>query len=266
MISARTRICGSRQLAAAILFFSFAAASSLHAQVTNASLSGTYTYQIGGPAGYTVQYNMFNQQVGFCPSTSYKLPFGYYCYFVPTATDMTTGTVVADGNGNIITGSSFTTTHDPQEYQCAKNAKPVGVCPYKVPSGKVWNGTTAYVVGALVDYAVNSTVLTFQAVKTNTNVAPSSSTCSATVKPPNCDWDQVYQSAGSGVSASKTGTMTGTYTTQSNGSGVMQLSTGASFSLVVQPAPLAVGQVVALQGISAINNENSSAGIAVRVK
>jgi len=86
------------------------------------------------------------------------------------------------------------------------------------------------------------------------------------VKPPNCDWDQVYQSAGSGVIGTKTGTLTGTYTTQSNGSGVVTLSTGSSFSLLVQPAPLAVGQVVALQGISAINNENPSAGTAIRVK
>jgi hypothetical protein len=265
MTPIRARICGSRQLAAAILFFSFAAASNLHAQVTNASISGTYTFQIGGPSGYTVQNNMFNQQVGFCPNTSYKLPFGYYCYFTPTATDMTTGTLVADGNGNITSGS-FTSTRDPQEYQCAKNAKPVAGCPYKVPSGKVWSSTTAYVVGAVVDYTVSATVLTFQAVKNNTNIAPSSSTCTATVKPPNCNWDQVYQSAGSGVSPTKTGTFTGTYTTQSNGSGVMQLSTGANFSLVVQPAPLAVGQVVALQGISAINNENSSTGTAIRVK
>ena len=266
MTAARTRICGSRQLAAAILFISFAAASGLHAQVTNASLSGTYTFQIGGPSGYTVQYNMFNQQVGFCPSAPYKLPFGYYCYFNPTATDITTGTLVADGNGNITTGSSFTTTHDPQEYQCAKNANPVGVCPYKVPSGNVWSSTTAYVVGALVDYTVNSKVLTFQAVKNNTNIAPNSSTCTATVRPPNCNWDQVYQSAASGVSSTKTGTFTGTYNMQSNGSGVVQLSTGSSFSILVQPAPLAVGQVVALQGLSAINNENSSTGMAVRVK
>jgi len=68
MTQARTRICGSRQVATAILFFSFAAASGLHAQVTNASLSGTYTFQIGGQSGYTVQYNMFGQQVGFCPN------------------------------------------------------------------------------------------------------------------------------------------------------------------------------------------------------
>ena len=265
MIPLRTRICGSRLLAAAVLLFSFAAASSLHAQVTNASLSGTYTFQIGGPAGYTVQYNMFGQQVGFCPSTAYKLPFGYYCYFNPTATDTTTGTLVADGNGNVTTGT-FTSTHDPQEYQCAKNGKPVGVCPYKVPSGKVWSSTTAYAVGAVVDYTVGSTVLTFQAVKSNTSVAPSSSMCTATVMPPNCDWDQVYQSAGSGVIGTKTGALTGTYTTQSNGSGVVRFNTGASFSFVLQPAPLAVGQVVALQGISAINNENSSSGVAIRVK
>ena len=265
MTPSRTGICGSRLLAAAVLLFSFAAASSLHAQVTNASLSGTYTFQIGGPASYTIQDNMFGEQVGFCPSTSYKLPFGYYCYFLPTATDTTTGTIVADGNGNITTGS-FTTTHDPQEYRCAKSSKPVGVCPYKVPSGNVWSSSTAYAVGAVVDYTVSSTVLTFQAVKSNTNVAPSSSTCTATVKPPNCDWDQVYQSAASGVIGTKTGTLTGTYTTQSNGSGVVTFNTGASFSFVLQPAPLAVGQVVAMQGLSALNNENSSSGIAIRVK
>ena len=65
--------------------------------------------------------------------------------------------------------------------------------------------------------------------------------------------------------------MTGTYTTQSNGSGVMQIiptgaTSGSSFSILVQPAPLAVGQMVALQGMSFINNENSSTGTAVRVK
>ena len=271
MIPPRTRMSGSRQLAAAILLLSFAAASGLHAQVTNASLSGTYTFQIGSPAGYTVQFNMFNQQVGFCPSASYKLPFGYYCYFNPTATDLTTGTLVADGKGNIVSGSSFTNTFDPQEYQCAKKSNPVGVCPYKVPSGKVWSSTTAYVVGTLVDYTVSGKVLTFQAVKNNTNISPSSSTCTATVRPPNCNWDQVYQSAASGVPSTKTDTMTGTYTTQSNGSGVMQINpTGAnstsSFSILVQPAPLAVGQVVAVQGMPSLNNENSSTGMAVRVK
>ena len=270
MIPSRTRMSGSRQLSAAILLFTFAAASGLYAQVTNASLSGTYTFQIGSQDGYTVQFNMFNQQVGFCPSASYKLPFGYYCSFNPTASDLTTGTLVADGKGNIVSGS-FTNTYDPQEYQCAKKSNAVGVCPYKVPSGNVWNGTTAYVVGALVDYTVSGKVLTFQAVKNNTNISPSSSTCTATVKPPSCNWDQVYQSAASGVSSTKTDTMTGTYTTQSNGSGVMRMTpTGAtsssSFSILLQPAPLAVGQVVALQGISLINNENSATGTAVRVK
>lgn len=271
MIPSRTLMSGSRQLAAAILLFSLAAALGLHAQVTNASFSGTYTFQLGGPDGYTVQANMFNQQVGFCPSGSYKLPFGYYCYFNSTAWDLLTGTLVADGKGNIVSGSSFTNTYDPQEYQCAKKSNPVGVCPYKVPSGNVWSGTTAYVIGALVDYTVSGKVLTFQAVKNNTNISPSSSTCTATVKPPNCNWDQVYQSAASGVSSTKTDTMTGTYTTQSNGSGVMQIKpTGvtstSSFSILVQPAPLAVGQVIAVQGMSSINNENSSSGTAVRVK
>jgi hypothetical protein len=271
MIPSRTRMSGSRQLAAAILLFCFAAASGLHAQVTNASVSGTYTFQLGSADGYNVQFNMFGQQVGFCPSGSYKLPFGYYCYFNPTASDLTTGTLVADGKGNIVSGSSFTNTFDPQEYQCAKKSNPVGLCPYKVPSGKVWSSTTAYVVGTLVDYTVSGKVLTFQAVKNSTNVSPSSSTCTATVRPPNCNWDQVYQSAASGVPSTKTDTMTGTYTTQSNGSGVMQIiptgaTSGSSFSILVQPAPLAVGQMVALQGMSFINNENSSTGTAVRVK
>jgi len=261
---------GSRQLAAAILFFCFAAASGLHAQVTNASVSGTYTFQLGSADGYTVQFNMFGQQVGFCPSGS-KLPFGYSCYFNPTAEDLTTGTLVADGKGNIVSGSSFTNTFDPQEYQCAKKANPVGVCPYKVPSGTVWSSTTRYVVGALVDYTVSGRVLTFQAVKTNTDIAPSSSTCTATVQPPNCNWDQVYQSAASGVVSTKTDTLTGTYTTQSNGSGVMQITptgakTSSSFAILVQPTPLAVGQVIAVQGMSLINNENNATGMAVRVK
>ena len=148
----------------------------------------------------------------------------------------------------------------------------MGVCPYKVPSGKVWGSTTAYVVGApTVDYTVSSTVLTFQAVANNTGVPPTSSTCTATLKPPNCAWDQVYKSASSGVASTKTDTFTGTYTTQSNGSGVLKITaTGAtttsSFSILVQPAPLALGQVVALQGISLINNENSATGTALRVR
>jgi hypothetical protein len=271
MIPLRTRMSGSRLLAAAILFFSLAAVSGLHAQVTNASVSGTYTFQFGSADGYAAQFNMFGQQVGFCPSATYKLPFGYSCYFNPTASDLTTGTLVADGNGNIVTGSSFTNTFDPQEYQCAKKSNPVAVCPYKVPSGKVWSSTTAYGVGALVDYTVSGKVLTFQAVKTNTGIAPSSSTCSATVQPPNCNWDQVYQSAASGVTSTKTDTMTGTYTTQSNGSGVMQITptgakTSSSFVILVQPTPLAVGQVIAVQGMSLINNENNATGTAVRVK
>jgi|HubBroStandDraft_6_1064221.scaffolds.fasta_scaffold226293_1 hypothetical protein len=271
MIPSRTRMSGSRQLAATILLFCFAAASGLHAQVTNASVSGTYTFQFGSADGYVAQFNMFGQQVGFCPSATYKLPFGYSCFFNPTASDLTTGTVVADGKGNVVTGSSFTNTYDPQEYECAKKANPVTVCPYKVPSGKVWSSTAAYVVGALADYTVNGKVLTFQAVKNNTNVSPSTSECTATVQPPNCNWDQVYQSAASGVSSTKTDTMTGTYTMQSNGSGVMHITptgatSGSSFSILVQPAPLAVGQVISLQGMSLINNENNATGMAVRVK
>jgi hypothetical protein len=270
MISPRTRMSGSRQLAFAILLLTLGTTSGLHAQVTNASFSGTYTFQFGSAAGYIAQFNMFNQQVGFCPSATYKLPFGYYCSFNPTASDLTTGTVVADGKGNIVSGSKFTVTYDPQEYRCAKKANAVSACPYKVPFGTAWSSTTAYTVGALVDYTVNSQVLTFQAVKNNTNITPSSSPCTATVRPPNCNWDQVYQSAASGVASTKSDTMTGTYTTQSNGSGVMQITptgvtSSSSFSILVQPAPLAIGQVIAIQGLSALNNENNATGTAVRV-
>jgi hypothetical protein len=74
MIPSRTRMSGSRQLAAAILLFCFAAASGLHAQVTNASVSGTYTFQLGSADGYNVQFNMFGQQVGFCPSGPTSFP------------------------------------------------------------------------------------------------------------------------------------------------------------------------------------------------
>lgn len=272
MIPVRTRIWGCPPVAAAILFFSLAAASGLHAQVTDASFSGTYSFQLGQAAGYVAQYNMFNQQVGFCPSgSSYKVPFGYYCSFNVLAEDVTTGTMVADGKGNLVAGSTFTTTYDPLEYQCAAKSNPVTHCPYQVPSGNTWNSTTAYAVGAVVDYTVSGKVLTFQAVKSNTNIAPSSSECSSTVKPPNCNWDQVYQSATSGVSTKATDTFTGTYTVQSNGSGVMQLkSTGftntSSFTILVQPAPLAVGQVIAIQGLPTLNNESSATGLAVRVK
>lgn len=269
MIPTRTWMFGLRQLTVAILLL-LVAASGLHAQVSNASFSGTYTFQLSSANGYVAQFNMFNQQVGFCPGGAYQLPFGYYCSFNPTASDLTTGTVVADGNGNIVTGSKFTVTYDPQEYRCSKKSNAVSVCPYKVPSGAVWNSTTAYTVGALVDYTVGSQVLTFQAVKNNTNITPSSSSCSSTVRPPNCNWDQVYKSASSGVPATRSDTMIGTYTTQSNGMGVMQITpTGttnsSSFSILVQPAPLAVGQVIGIQGLSAINNENNATGTAVRV-
>ena len=89
------------------------------------------------------------------------------------------------------------------------------------------------------------------------------------IQPPNCTWDQVYVSA-TGKSNSK-GTVTGTYTVQSNGSAVSQLTiatpTGkqtGSFAIVVPTAPLAVGQEVTLVGLPTLTNEIRGAGSAVR--
>ena len=243
------------------------------AQVTNASFSGTYTLLFGLDNEYIMQLNMFNQQVGFCPpgGPPAQLPFGYSCASDQDSHDLLTGTIVADGNGNIITGSTYTFTRDPNEYKCAARHNAVSPCPYKVPSGNTWNSSTPYVVGNVVDSTVGGVLLTFQAVENNTGVPPNGSTCTASVQPPNCTWDRVYATATSGLVGTQAGTLSGTYSLQSDGSGVMTLTASGQknqlmLAIVVPAAPLAVGQVVGLQSMASLTNEVRGSGTAVRSK
>ena len=240
------------------------------AQATNASLKGTYTFAIGSPSHYFNQGNMFGQQVGFC---NFPIPFGYGCFGPNLGQDLITGTLVADGAGNIITGSNFTFTADPNRYQCSPINNPTAPCPYLVPSGNTWNNTTAYVVGAVVDFQEsNGKVLTFQAVKKNTNVAPVSGTASvctaSTAKnPPSCYWDQLFTSATNKANAA--GTLTGTYTVQSNGSGVLTVTPSGNptvaFAIIVRGTS-SLGQEVPIIPIPQLGNESRGSGSAVRIK
>ena len=233
------------------------------------TFSGTYTLVFGSPGDFSIQQNMFGQEVGFCPNgPPPQLPFGYSCN-EENSQDVLTGTLVADGNGNIITGSSYVLTADVNSNKCSSKYNPAPDCPYKVPFGVAWSSTASYVVGDEADFTEGGKTLTFQAVTNNTNVPPNTSTCTSSVKvPPNCDWDQLYVSA-TGKSNSS-GTLTGTYTVQSNGSAVLQLTPAgqktASFSMVVPSAPLAIGQEVPLVGLPTLTNEIRGSGAAVRVK
>ena len=245
-----------------------ALASTLSAAQDN-TFSGTYTLLFGSEDGFTIQQNMFGQEVGFCTGSG-QLPFGYSCTQGQQSQDIITGTLVADGKGKIITGSSYVLTADPNAYQCSSKYNATPDCPYKVPSGIAWSSSVSYVVGDEVDFTVNGKVLTFQAVKVNTNVPPNTSTCTATVQPPNCAWDQLYVSAtGKG---SNRGTLTGTYTVQSNASAVLSVipsgngGKSVSFAMIVPTAPLAVGQVVSIVGMPTLGNEVRLSGAAVRIK
>jgi hypothetical protein len=239
------------------------------AQATNASLKGTYTFAFGAPHIYGIQVNMFGRQVGFC--TGSPVPFGYSC---PTnlGQQVITGTIVADGLGNVSSGN-FTLTTDPNEHQCSANNNPVTVCPYLVPSGNAWSSTTAYVVGGIVDYQEsNGKVLTFQAVKNNTNVAPvtgTSAVCTAATakNPPACTWDQLIASATGNQGGS--GTLTGTYSVQSNGAGVMNVtpSTGSPVAFaIIARGTSSLGQEVPMIAMPQLANEFRGSGAAVRVK
>lgn len=183
---------------------------------------------------------------------------------------MITGTLVADGKGKIITGSSYVVTADPNAYQCSTRFNATPDCPYKVPSGIQWSSSVSYVVGDEVDFTVNGKKLTFQAVKANTSVPPNTSTCTANVQPPSCAWDQLYVSA-SGKGGSS-GTLTGTYTVQSNASAVLSVipsgngGKSVSFAMIVPTTPLAVGQLVPVVGMPSLANEPFINGTAVRIK
>ena len=233
------------------------------------TFSGTYTFLFASSNQIQVQSNMFGQEVGFCPNNG-QIPFGYSCN-QNFGQDVATGTIIADGKGNIIAGSNITQTVDPNSAQCSPKFNPAPDCPYKVPAGIAWSSTTSYVVGDEVDFTEAGKLLTFQAVKANSNVPPNTSTCTQMVQPPNCDWDQLFVSA-TGKTGFK-GTVTGTYTVQSNGSAVslwtIVTSTGkqaVSFAMVVPPAPLAIGQEIDVVGLPTLTNETRGTGAAVRVK
>ena len=240
------------------------------AAAQNNTFSGTYTFVFGVPSNISIQQNMFGQEVGFCNNVSSQFPFGYSCNQT-LGQDVVTGTLIADGSGKIIAGSNLVLTVDPSSSQCSSRFSAVPHCPYKVPSGTAWSSTVTYVVGDEVDFTVGGKLLTFQAVKNNTNVPPSGNTCTSMVQPPNCTWDQLYVSASS--KSGFTGTLTGTYAVQSNGSAVSQLAfvgpTGtlkASLAMIVPTAPLAIGQEVPLVGLPTLTNEFRGAGSAVRAK
>jgi hypothetical protein len=134
----------------------------------------------------------------------------------------------------------------------------------------------SYVVGDEVDLKNSaSKLLTYQAVQNNIGVTPGidSRTCYFNTNnnpPPVCTWVEVYNSA-TGNNNSKSGTLTGKYTVQANGSGVLQVTPSgqngsASLAMVVPIAPLAVGQVVPLLSLPTLGNGGSGSGAAVRVK
>jgi hypothetical protein len=239
-------------------------------QATNGSLTGTYTLIFGSPGELYIQTNMFGQEVGFCPNSG-QLPFGYSCQNQALDQDVLSGTLVADGNGNIISGSSYTYIADPNRYQCSSKYNPTPDCPYQVPSGNTWSNSTSYVVGDVVDYTVNGKTLTYQVVKKNTNVPPSgTAVCTSKTgkNPPACYWDQLHQSA-NGTSGNS-GSLSGSYAIQSDGSGTLQLTPSNSngpvtFAMVV-PATSAVGQEVPLVGLPQLNQEFRGSGAAVRIK
>jgi hypothetical protein len=242
---------------------------SLSAQA-DASLSGSYAMIFGVLSDFSVQQNMFNQQVGFCPLQSPQLPFGYSCNQV-SGQDFLTATLLANGKGAIESGS-YTITSDPNAYQCSSKYNEVpATCPYTVPAGVMWNSSTSYVVGDEVDSEVGGELLTYQAVKNSTGTPPGGSACTQSFPPPECTWDQLYASA-TGNNSSGTGSLNGTYSVASTGSGTMQLtlasSTGdisASFAMVVPPSPVA-GQAVPLVGMPTLGNEIIGSGGAVREK
>jgi hypothetical protein len=265
-------ICpGAKRLRGFFLILAIALASVFSlAQASNASLNGTYTMAMGSLNFYSVQYNLSGQEVGFCTGFVAQLPYGYSCVN-QTGQDIITGTLIADGLGNITSSSTFSSTDDPNAYQCSSAYNAAPNCPYKVPAGTTWSSTTAYVVGDEVDYKPGTKLLTYQAVANNTGKTPSgTNVCTATTRPPKCDWDQLYVSA-SGNNSTQTGTLSGTYTIQSNGSGVMSVTVSGqtnaiSYALLLSTLPSAVGQQVSIIAVPEVGIGNTGGGTAVRIK
>jgi hypothetical protein len=262
------------------IVFSMLALSSLSSAQTsdvlkapyNAAFKGTYTFGIVSVNQYWVQYNMNNQQVGFCNGGG-SFPYGYSCS-ISLGQDVITGTFVADGKGNIAASSTLSYTSDPNSYQCStkKNAAPD--CPYTVPSGIAWSSGTSYAVGDEVDYSGS----TYQAVQAN-SVAPVLITNGSNPQQGNacangsyvgqgspvCTWVLLYASA-TGKNKSGTGTLAGTYSIQANGIGAMIVTPSgaggsAGFALIVPPQ--AKGQQIQLLAQPTLGDESTGTGTAI---
>ena len=257
-VSIRVRLCCLVALALALM------SSSAAAQATNASLQGTYTFVFANQNVLEIEENMFGQEVGFCNVTGCQLPYGYSFNLTDHISQgLVTGTLIADGNGNVLSSSSFAYAPDPNSYECSSKYNATPDCPYQVPSGISWSNSTTYAVGDEVDYGGK----TYQAVKSNTDVTPSGTavcTAKSGKNPPTCTWDQLYQTGTSQGPFS--GSMNGTYSVQSNGLGTMQLTLVTPSGDVplpltmLVPAQSAVGQEVPIYATAQLGQGGACGG------
>lgn len=245
------------------------------ATATLGSFSGTYTFHLGQLRGYTLEYNLTGQQVGFCNGS---VPAGYFCQENYTF-DLLEGRIVADGAGHITSGS-FAITPDPNSYECSPNNHPTIPCPVVVPAGDPYSMTAAYNVGAAVDFTAGAVTRTFQAVRKNTGKPPNWTTTAgaANICTYNnlntCYWTQIPVSQ-TAKNNNISGTLVGSYTIQANASGVMTVTPSCGtcgagsveFSIILPPVSQ-IGQTVSLIGISQLgrNQKNQSVGSAVRIQ
>lgn len=259
----------------------FAVVSCAHAQIrvspivnstgNPAWFTGSYTFQMVSLKDYSVETNQNGQQVGFCNGAV----VGYYCWNAETFS-LLQGTLVSDGAGHILSGT-YTETRDPNSYECDPENQPTAPCPVVVPAGNPYVATKAYGVGATIDYTVNGVTETFQAVRSSTGKTPDwtqSSTVGNICNYQNlstCYWTQIPASL-TNTNSGNTGTLTGTYSIQANGAGVMTLTPSncgncGSVQIAFTVAPAGgIGQLISLAGISQLSNSNPQIGTAVRVK
>jgi hypothetical protein len=219
---------------------------------------------------YSIERNMNGRQVGFCNGTTVM---NYGCNESYTF-DLLMGSLVADGAGHITSGT-YAVTRDPNSYKCSFKNNPTSPCPVIVPSGHTYSATTAYGVGATVDVAVGTATKTYQAVKGSTGKPPSFANYVCSYNPNNlstCLWVEIPASLTNGDNSNSSGTMTGTYTIQGSGAGVITLTPTncdgcGTVKLQFTAAPVSViGQSISLSGISLLGNSDTSVGSGVRVK
>jgi hypothetical protein len=247
----------------------------------DAAFKGTYTVGIAATDLYWVLYNMNNQQVGF--NTGGQTPYNYGSN-VELGQSVFTGTIVANGSG-VITSGTFSLTPDPNEVQCSPKSNPAPDCPYTVPSGKAWSSSVSYVIGDVVDYEGH----TYQAAAANEDAAPvlvsivsnaqKGNACAINSPgyngPPKCTWVLLYGSS-TGDDKSGTGTLTGTYSVQANGTGTMAVTlniggaaactstTCKSLEFVILVPPNAAGQEVHILAQPTLGNKFAGTGVAIR--